>query len=197
MRPGRVAPVALDDRRLDLVDVAADVAHPPLGAHPRRGGDVELEAGVGEDDRADVSPLDHPAAALGHPGPLTLDEHRPHRGVGGDLGDGGRDRPSADVRRRVDAVDDHAGTVDDDVDVRGHLCDRSQVALGHAALLGGKRHRSVHGPGVEVLEAEPLGQRPPDGALAGAGRAVDGDHQPPIGFVLGQSHDTPTGRPSS
>ena len=35
--------------------------------------------------------------------------------------------------------------------------------------------RAVHRAGVEVAEAEPLGERARDGALAGPCRAVDGD----------------------
>ena len=65
--PGHVAPVALDDRRLDLVDVAADLAHPALGPHARRRGDVQLQRGVREHDGADVAALDHAATAFAGP----------------------------------------------------------------------------------------------------------------------------------
>ena len=40
----RVAAVALDDRRLDLVDVAAELGDPALGADARRRGDEQLRA---------------------------------------------------------------------------------------------------------------------------------------------------------
>ena len=44
-----------------------------------------------------------------------------------------------------------------------------------SGALGGERHRAVHGPRVDEDEAEHVGQAPGDGALACAGRAVDGD----------------------
>ena len=37
-------------------------------------------------------------------------------------------------------------------------------------------HGAVHGAGVDIGEAQALGQASRDGALAGAGRPVDGDH---------------------
>ena len=41
---------------------------------------------------------------------------------------------------------------------------------------GGQRHGAVHGAGVEVAVAEPVGHRARDRRLAGAGGPVDGDH---------------------
>ena len=43
------------------------------------------------------------------------------------------------------------------------------------SLQGRPGHGAVHGAGVEKAEAQPLGQRPGNRALAGAGRSVDGD----------------------
>ena len=47
-----------------------------------------------------------------------------------------------------------------------------------AAAARQPRQRAVHRPGVEVAEAEPLGEKPCDRALAGPCGPVDGDdHQ--------------------
>ena len=66
----RVLPIAFDDRGLDLVDVAADLGDPPLGAHSRRRRDVELQRGVGEHDRADVAALRPPLPHARPPTPV-------------------------------------------------------------------------------------------------------------------------------
>ena len=38
-----------------------------------------------------------------------------------------------------------------------------------------QRHGPVHGAGIDISEAETVGETAGDGALAGAGRSVDGD----------------------
>ena len=94
---------------LDLVDIAADLGDPPLGAHSRRGREVQLQRGVGEHDRADVAALDHPAPALGRPLPLAAHAaRRAPRLLAATALTAVGDLAAADLGRGVDAVDEHA-----------------------------------------------------------------------------------------
>ena len=91
---------------------------------------------------------------------------------------------------------------------RAFHIDRDLNRVWDPALLGGERHRPVHGTGVEVLEREALGEGAGHGALAGARRAVDRDHQGLRAFAAALApcrldhHQSviqlvPKGRPSS
>src|SRR5262249_55798339 len=71
-----------------------------------------------------------------------------------------------------------------------HAQPRDQLAQGrfarkvHAPTERREGHGTVHGPGVEEPPAQPAGQPPGDGALAGPRRAVDRDdamHEDPRG----------------
>ena len=55
------------------------------------------------------------------------------------------------------------------------LAERRAVAEREPLAQREPGERAVHRPGVEVAEAEPLRELARDGALAGAGGAVDGD----------------------
>ena len=60
----------------------------------------------------------------------------------------------------------------------GKVCERVGAPEVDAALHREPGERAVHRPGVEVAEAEPLGERARHSALAGAGRPVDrNDHR--------------------
>ena len=91
-----------------LVVEVGDLLGAPLGPHLGIGGEVHLELGVGEHDRADVAALEH-AAAVGRR-PLALAPH--HLGAHGRVGGHDADRPAdlgaADLDGGVDAVDGHA-----------------------------------------------------------------------------------------
>ena len=63
----RVVVIATFDGRRDLVDIASGLGDAALGAHPRRGREVQLQLGVGEHDRTDVAALEHATAALVRP----------------------------------------------------------------------------------------------------------------------------------
>ena len=157
------------------LDLAADLAHPALGPLPRRRGDEQLQRRVREHDGADVAALDHAAATLARPAALAAAQLLAHRRVGGD-----RLTASVTARPRMSAVASTPSTTTDALVHRqrhrlGQFGDRRLVAHRHPTRQGEERHRPVHRPGVEVLEAEAVGQRPADRALAGAGRAVDGD----------------------
>ncbi len=85
----------------------------------------------------------------------------------------------ADRRGHVGAVDPHAIVV---VEPHGlllrELRERVGVAELEAALHREPRERAVHRAGVEVAEAEPLGERARHSALARSRRPVDrDDHQ--------------------
>ena len=72
---------------------------------------------------------------------------------------------------------------------RSHLEAGGRGHAGHGRLIGrvdplvedAPGHGPVHGPGVEPVEPEALGQCLGDGGLARAGRAVDGDERPAHG----------------
>ena len=145
------------------------------GPHLGIGGEVHLELGVGEHDRADVAALEHPAAVVGHPRPLAPDHLGAHRRVGGHDADGTAHLGAADLDGGVDAVDGHAVGSQLDLDVAGQAAHDLGVAGVDPAAQGGEGDRAVHGAGVEVLEAEAGGQRLGHGGLARPGRSVDGD----------------------
>ena len=79
----------------------------------------------------------------------------------------------------------HVGAVDEDAAARRRSstgCSarerrraRPPRSSGSAAREREPGERAVHRAGVEVAEAEPLGEQPRDRALAGSGRPVDGD----------------------
>ena len=79
----RILAVTLDDRRLDVGDVAADLGDAPFRTDAWRRRDVQLQRGVGEDDRTDVAPFDDAPRAR-RPSPLPTDEFGADRAVGGD-----------------------------------------------------------------------------------------------------------------
>ena len=78
-------------------------------------------------------------------------------------------RSRSSANRRPVAVEAQPGGRDDRHD--GGL-----VVEGDAGLAGQQPDGAVHGAGVQIQVAEPLGHPPRDRALAGAGRPVDGDH---------------------
>ena len=140
---GHVPPVALGDRRRHVVDVAADLGDPPLGAGPRRRRDEQLQRGVREHHRADVTALDHAAASLIGPLSLTRPQLLADRRVGGDGADRLGDLAAADLGGRVDAVDEHAGLGDRQVHRPGQLGDGGVV--GHRRSPGAGRRRPPPG----------------------------------------------------
>ena len=146
-----------------------------LGARAWRRGEVQLQLGVGEHHRADVAPLDHSPAALGGPCLLAGTHLGAHLAVGRDHSHRAGDLGGADRSGGIHPVDEHATLADLQMYRSSQRTDRRRVVERQFAAHRGERHRAVHRPGVEVLEAEPLGQGLADGALAGPGRAVDGD----------------------
>ena len=77
-----VARVTLGDRRRHLLVVeVGDLLVAPPRPHLGDGGEVDLQLGVGEDDRADVAALDHPAAVRLGPRTLTPAHLGAHPGL--------------------------------------------------------------------------------------------------------------------
>ena len=155
----------------------------PLGGAPR-GADalvrdeVDLHLCLGRDDRADVAALDHDVA-LAPERALPLAHHLAHVVVARDDGDELVDVRLADRGRDVAAVDEDAALLVEPDRVLGR--ERGQLAGEvecHAAAARQPGQRAVHRPRVEVAEAEPLGEKPCDRALAGPCGPIDGDdHQ--------------------
>ena len=57
------------------------LAHAPLGADLRRGGDEQLHVGIGRDDRADVAAVEHRSARLAGEILLPLEQRRANRRI--------------------------------------------------------------------------------------------------------------------
>ena len=119
-----------------------------------------FSVGVREHDRADVAALDHAAPSLIGPLSLTGAQLLADRRVGGDRADRLGDLAAADLDRGVDAVDDHAGLGDGQLQRPGQLGDGVVVGDRDAPAQGGEGDGPVHRAGVEVLQPEPLGERP-------------------------------------
>src|ERR1019366_8605947 len=119
------------------------------------------------------APFDDPAAVGGDPPALTLDHDGPHVRVGGHRRDGSTDPGPADGVGDIGVVDQDP-VADLDVQVAGHLGHRLAIVAVDAPLDDGPGHRTVHGTGIEPLEAEAGGQGPGQGRLARTGRTVDG-----------------------
>jgi hypothetical protein len=120
-----------------------------------------------------MSRLDHAAAVLLGPLPLSVAQLGPHTRIGGHDADGAGDLRTPDLEESVHAVDGHRG-VDH---VHSRVLGQRGVALGvvdlDAAAQGGARHGAVHGPGVQVVEVEPAGEGAGHGRLPRPRRAVD------------------------
>ena len=100
-----------------------------------------------------------------------------HRGVGGHRAHRPGDLGAADLdrwRRRRRPRRLPSATV---ISSSGTSLATSSASVGSIPRRSaGERDRPVHGPGVEVVEPELLGQPTGDGRLARPGRPVDGDH---------------------
>jgi hypothetical protein len=79
------------------------------------------------------------------------------------------------MRGGIDAVDEHAAIAHLEPHRTSERADRRRVVEGDVAAHRRERDSAIHRARIEVLRAQLLGQRLADGALAGAGRAVDRD----------------------
>jgi hypothetical protein len=146
----------------------------PGRPHVLRGGQVDLQLGLREDDRADVAALDHAAAVLLGPLSLAVAQLGPHPRVGGHDADGARDLRTTDLDGGVHAVDGDRGVDHVQVEVLGQRADDVDlVRVDHPAQRR-EGDRPVHGPGVQVVEVEPAGEGPGHGRLPRTSRTVDG-----------------------
>ena len=150
-----------------------------LRAALRRGGQEDLQPGVWQHDRADVAPVHDDAvragkAALHVQQKCAHDRQRRHAR--------GEDRHlrQADGLRDVLAVEEHpllpCCVIDQfDLQPRQQRLHGSSVRAVDTGPLAGKADRAVDRAGVHIDEAEAARGRTGDRALAGAGRAVDGN----------------------
>ncbi len=156
-----VQAVALDDRRADGVDVVrAEVGRAPRRPHVRGGDQEHLDVGVRPDDRPGVAALEH--RVLGQLA-LPRAHPRPHLRVAGHGADVLRD----DLGPQVGALGGRLAHQ------RGQ---RLAVVQVRPAVERHRRQLAVHRAGVHIAQPQALGDQPRHGALAGAGRPVDGDH---------------------
>ena len=138
-------------------------------------GQVHLQVGVREHDRADVASLDHPAVVLSDPSALAADELRAHVGVGGHGRHGRVYRRSAYRPGRVMPVDRAPlrrrrcrGLARErrQLGCRAGPCPLSSAAQATARYIAPVSSRS---------RPRCCGQIYREGRLARSGRTVDGD----------------------
>ena len=136
---------------------------------------------IGKHDRADVATFHDTAPVLVDPRPLAFDQHRPNGRVGGDLRHGLGDFTAPNGGGGVDAIDDHLRAVDRDLD--GDLTVGAIAATSFKSPSGIPRCSAANviarymAPVSRYSSPSRAGDRLTDGALAGAGRAVDRDHE--------------------
>ena len=142
------------------------------------GDEVNLYLGLRCDDGADVAALDDDVALVPER-PLPLAHHLAHLRVARDDRDELVDVGLADRGGDVGAVDEDATRVVEADRVLGReLGELVGEVEREPAAPREPGERAVHRAGVEVAEAEPLGEKPCDRALAGPCGPVDGDdHQ--------------------
>ena len=137
-----------------------------LGARSRRSREEDFYLGGWENDGADVSTFEHASSLPDRPLTLTAHEFLADLGVGRHSAHRPAHLGSADFDRGVDSVDHHSIEPDVEID---QPCGR-RGGLGVVGITTrsqhGERDRPVHGPRVEVLETEMLGEGPGHGGLA-------------------------------
>jgi hypothetical protein len=112
---------------------------------------------------------------LGSPCALSPHQFGSDRSVGGDGTHAASDLGRADLVGGIHAVDEHTSVVD-------FKSSRTRIGRYRIGILerntspkSSERHGAVHRSGIEVLETEPSSECPGNGALASAGRTIDGD----------------------
>src|SRR3954452_11997086 len=180
-----VARVALGLGGQNVGDVLAALrgATPSTLALARR--EEHLQLRVRGDDRPDVAALSDVAPGVDQLSladnqslaDLRVDGHS--RGGLGDLG-------AADLQRDVLPVKRDGAVGKVDPSRAGQRADGARVVGVAAGTQRGQRDRPVHRPGIEVREAEALGERPRNRGFAGPGGAVDGDDHAPEDRVEGE-----------
>ena len=153
-----------------------------LGTHLGRGGDEDLQFGVGEDDGAYVAAV-HDDASVGAHTLLLADQSCTDEGQGGNGTDVAGDLERADVALYVLAVQEGDGLAVHQalvyVDV-GHLGLQlvglyGAVGTEESGAEGIEGDAAVHGSGVDVDVAHGAGQVFGHRALAARGVAVNGN----------------------
>ena len=174
-----VDPVTLQEGLLRARHVgAALLGRTTLGSRVGVGAEVDLDLGLRPHDRADVAPLDDDAAGADDLA-LQLEQAGADLRHGADRADRGGDVLGPDLDGDVVAVDGDRGRerVGAGLDDGRGGERRDGVGVSHVDALAQQppRHRAEHRAGVEVAQAQPLGDPARGARLAGARRAVDGN----------------------
>src|SRR5439155_20545624 len=138
----------------------------------------DLHRGVRSDAGADVAALDHDVAVLGQLA-LTITHHIANLGMAGDDGDEPVDLRPPDRRGDVRAGDEAAPVlVEVDRVPRGELAEPGALVERDSLAESEPGDGAIHRAGVEITEAQALGEAPRNGALSGPGRPVDRNDHP-------------------
>ena len=153
-----------------------------VGADVGIGVEKDFYLRLGKDDRADVAPFHDHAAVDAHfalPGDHPFAHRRMHREARGGVGH----IALANAGRHVAAIQQnaivHRGRNQFDARAIGQRDHRRFAIEGASLLECFKAQSAIHGAALQVDVAELACQARGDGALAGSGRAVDGDDQLP------------------
>ncbi len=157
------------------------LVEPAAGARLGGGREEELHVGRGEDDRADVAPVEHDAPPARAHLALAAHEVAAHRRDGRDDGREPCDLLRANLRRHVAPVELDAqmvGVAREFVErAARHLGQRFRVVRAHVPLDGGEGDGAVHRARVRVEQAQFAREQAPERGLARAGRAVNRDDE--------------------
>ncbi len=177
-------PASSWSRRRWAARISSKVAGSPRSCRSRQpapgpfglaGGEKELAGRVGKDDGSLIAAFADEVVP-GRDGPLQFHQVPADAGVvGGVPGDGGH-FPTADRLGNVLAVEEDAVVGQAEVDLPGQFGQGFRPVPIDAAAHACQGHRPIHRPRVEKAESQSSGQRPGHGALACAGRSVNGDN---------------------
>src|SRR5208283_1987136 len=149
----------------------------PAGPLMLVGIEEDLHLGFGENHGSYIAALHHDAGAAGD---LALggDEGSPHGRHGGYARSGERYFLRSYGGADIFAIEIDSATFETELDVGflGELFQTMHVSQVSLALQGPEGNRAVHGAGVDVDEAEAVGNTACEGTLPGPGRAVNGNH---------------------
>ena len=190
-RPESIRSRASSDSWVPGTSMRAGLGGAARGAGARVGGQVDLDLGLRPHDRPDVAALDDDPAVTDHRA-LDLEQPCPDLGHGAHRRHRGIHLVGADRDPDVDAVDQDRGAervgAGQDLGLVAAVGHRGRVVDVDALAQQPPRHRPELGAGVEVAQPEPGSHGARRAGLAGAGRAVDGDHQVRAGVGSGGGH---------
>src|SRR5699024_5424109 len=159
------------------VDIAVDFLRPPGHSDLIAGGHQDAHLGLGGHDRGDVTAFDDDARRCGRDVvPLLVDELLSGVDDAGDRLHIRRHLRAADLFGDVDVVNGDEELIGAQRDLEigpAHLFEDVD-GIGDSAVEAQPRHRTVHGPGVEVLVAQPARHLLGGARLPHSGWSVNG-----------------------